>query len=334
MAEPLRPGDVLVLCSDGLHGQVNDEEIGHLAGENSPEEACQLLIDLANDRGGPDNITVIVARAEGAAEGARAGAAAASAPRPRGRTPLPVLLLAFVVLVAAVVAIGGQVLKALRSPPGAADVSPSPVASAPPEAGSAAAPSHQPPVSAAPGGPATRTQLPVATRPVSESHATPVVEKPAPAAAAGNGTLFVVTRPFQPCDFFIDGRPYSEAVGFIRAGGLSPGAHSVKVVGRDGVAQFDIQLVASGVIDHIAELPGADAVGDVEIHVTGASAARIIIDGAQFPTLAPCTVRGLSAGTHQVRAIGQGAKPQVVDVSVDVAPHGSGSLEIPFGPSH
>jgi protein phosphatase len=59
---PTRPGDVYVLCSDGLTGLVRDEEIGMASRELPPSEACRLLVDLANLRGGPDNITVVVAR--------------------------------------------------------------------------------------------------------------------------------------------------------------------------------------------------------------------------------------------------------------------------------
>ena len=58
----LAPGDTFLLCSDGLTGQVQDEEIGALLQCLSPAEAAQVLIDLANLRGGPDNITVIIAR--------------------------------------------------------------------------------------------------------------------------------------------------------------------------------------------------------------------------------------------------------------------------------
>ena len=57
-----RPGDVFLLCSDGLSGQVSDAEIGAVAASLSPEEACRFLIDFANLRGGPDNITVLIAR--------------------------------------------------------------------------------------------------------------------------------------------------------------------------------------------------------------------------------------------------------------------------------
>lgn len=62
---PLAPGDTFLLCSDGLSGQVNDEEIGAVLTAFSPAEAARVLIDLANLRGGPDNISVIVARVNG-----------------------------------------------------------------------------------------------------------------------------------------------------------------------------------------------------------------------------------------------------------------------------
>ncbi len=59
---PLQSGDVFLLCSDGLSGQLDDEEIGALAAHLPPGQAVQLAVDLANLRGGPDNITVLIAR--------------------------------------------------------------------------------------------------------------------------------------------------------------------------------------------------------------------------------------------------------------------------------
>ena len=56
-------GDAFVLCSDGLSGQVADEEIGLLAAELEPREATAALVGLALVRGAPDNVTVIVVRA-------------------------------------------------------------------------------------------------------------------------------------------------------------------------------------------------------------------------------------------------------------------------------
>lgn len=63
---PLRRNDVLVLCSDGLSGSVEAEAIvKSIYGTDSPAQACRKLIDQANERGGPDNITVITAHVDG-----------------------------------------------------------------------------------------------------------------------------------------------------------------------------------------------------------------------------------------------------------------------------
>jgi len=64
MGESLKNGDTLVVCSDGLHGQMSDDEIAGFAMNESLPEACSDLIELANARGGPDNITVAMLRAE------------------------------------------------------------------------------------------------------------------------------------------------------------------------------------------------------------------------------------------------------------------------------
>ncbi|MCA9124796.1 MAG: protein phosphatase 2C domain-containing protein [Planctomycetaceae bacterium] len=58
-------GDTFLLCSDGLMARVTDEEIAATLRNLATQEAAQLLVDLANLRGGPDNITVIVARVTG-----------------------------------------------------------------------------------------------------------------------------------------------------------------------------------------------------------------------------------------------------------------------------
>jgi PPM family protein phosphatase len=62
----LRRGDVLVVCSDGLTGQVKPEEIASHVGDGSDlQRACAQMIEAANTNGGPDNITVVAARFEG-----------------------------------------------------------------------------------------------------------------------------------------------------------------------------------------------------------------------------------------------------------------------------
>jgi protein phosphatase len=61
---PVRKGDIFLVCSDGLSGPLTDREIGAVVGALPPAEACSFLVDLANLQGGPDNITVVVVRAD------------------------------------------------------------------------------------------------------------------------------------------------------------------------------------------------------------------------------------------------------------------------------
>ncbi len=64
----LRQGDVVVLCSDGLHGPVGDDEMLELLQrETDLQKAADGLIQKALDRDGPDNITVVLARFDGPA---------------------------------------------------------------------------------------------------------------------------------------------------------------------------------------------------------------------------------------------------------------------------
>jgi serine/threonine protein phosphatase PrpC len=64
--QAVQQGDTLILCSDGLSGLVRREEFAQLAQDYADLPAlCSALIDLANARGGPDNITVVAARFEG-----------------------------------------------------------------------------------------------------------------------------------------------------------------------------------------------------------------------------------------------------------------------------
>ena len=59
----LADGDRLVLCTDGLTEMVGDEEITRVLDQNpTPADACRVLVDLALERGGKDNVTVVVAR--------------------------------------------------------------------------------------------------------------------------------------------------------------------------------------------------------------------------------------------------------------------------------
>jgi protein phosphatase len=66
LARPVRlePGDVILLCSDGLWGQLELHELRDVVRDESPELACTTLVERARERGGPDNITVVVARVQ------------------------------------------------------------------------------------------------------------------------------------------------------------------------------------------------------------------------------------------------------------------------------
>lgn len=59
----IESGDLFVMCSDGLHGKVADEEISRIVSEKELQ-ASEILVQLANTRGGNDNITVIVVKVD------------------------------------------------------------------------------------------------------------------------------------------------------------------------------------------------------------------------------------------------------------------------------
>jgi protein phosphatase len=61
----LQPGDLYLLCSDGLSGVVRDAEIAEVMHREAPALAVRTLVDFANSRGGPDNVTVQIARIPG-----------------------------------------------------------------------------------------------------------------------------------------------------------------------------------------------------------------------------------------------------------------------------
>ncbi|MEP7199407.1 MAG: PP2C family serine/threonine-protein phosphatase [Chloroflexota bacterium] len=78
----VQAGDCLLLCTDGLTNVVSDQEILQaIVSQKEPQPACEQLIALANQRGGPDNITAILARIEANGAAPRS-AAISSVPRP------------------------------------------------------------------------------------------------------------------------------------------------------------------------------------------------------------------------------------------------------------
>lgn len=76
----MEPGDVVLVCSDGLHGVVSDEEIADVLRKGSDlQAATQSLVDLANAKGGPDNVTAVLAELSPAREGTQGPASSEEA---------------------------------------------------------------------------------------------------------------------------------------------------------------------------------------------------------------------------------------------------------------
>lgn len=96
--ERLQRGDAVVLCSDGLWGEVPDEEIKAMATRGSPQTAVQQLVESANERGGADNITIVVLRVGEPAAPTLRVAPVAEAQRPGRQIGLIVAALGVAVL--------------------------------------------------------------------------------------------------------------------------------------------------------------------------------------------------------------------------------------------
>jgi len=58
----LNAGDTLVLCTDGLWSLVGEQDIATIVRSNTPSQSCTALVNMALERGGPDNVTVVVLR--------------------------------------------------------------------------------------------------------------------------------------------------------------------------------------------------------------------------------------------------------------------------------
>ncbi len=132
-------GDSLLLCSDGLTGYVRDSEIEAIVRQNSPQDAGRQLVELAKERGGRDNITVMIVSARQAAPAVPVRAA-----KQKGALRIAPILVG-VALLLAVVAAGVVFLPdILKGPP--EDATPSVVPSSTPTPTEAAtvAPSEAP----------------------------------------------------------------------------------------------------------------------------------------------------------------------------------------------
>jgi serine/threonine protein phosphatase PrpC len=97
----LELGDALLICSDGLSNPISEAEMLEIVGQLTPDRAVRRLVDLANERGGVDNISVVIARLE-TQPNEPAAATVPSVDRKRERTPLALLAVAGLLLIAAV----------------------------------------------------------------------------------------------------------------------------------------------------------------------------------------------------------------------------------------
>jgi protein phosphatase len=65
LTQPVGGGDLLLVCSDGLHGVLPDEALARLTAGLAPAEACRALVEAANAAGTPDNLSAAVLRIAG-----------------------------------------------------------------------------------------------------------------------------------------------------------------------------------------------------------------------------------------------------------------------------
>jgi protein phosphatase len=119
ISESLRNGDVIILCTDGLHGLVSDEELSAAVSHQELDQACDTLVTLAKQRGGHDNITMILARAESSENGARPTTASAGRhPRARSNPNRNYLMVALILLLLLALGALGWLLVRMSHEPG------------------------------------------------------------------------------------------------------------------------------------------------------------------------------------------------------------------------
>ncbi len=122
----IKAGDTLLLCSDGLTGRMRDNEIASIVRGHQPEEAARRLVALANERGGNDNITVLIVQASDEAVTIKAPLVAPAEAQPASKAPL-VPILGGVLAVVALLLVGGGIWWLLGGGPGSTET-PTPTA--------------------------------------------------------------------------------------------------------------------------------------------------------------------------------------------------------------
>jgi hypothetical protein len=140
-----------------------------------------------------------------------------------------------------------------------------------------------------------------------------------------------MTQPFQPSTFFVDGEPYAQDVGFLTQT-LPAGDHVIRVEGSTGGAvDVPVHVEAGGAYSLVAPLPHDGGLGSIQVVLTGAARAQVLVDGAQYPETAPCTIRGLSTGPHTLRVLRAKSPPAQGPGEVQVTAGSTVRAEFHFG---
>jgi serine/threonine protein phosphatase PrpC len=109
----INEGDALLLCTDGLTGHVEDQELATIVGMRPPQQAAQSLVALANERGGHDNIGVVIvsAQKEATTVASPVPVAAPAKPKPeKKRRRVSPLIPTLAVVALALLGVGGYLL--------------------------------------------------------------------------------------------------------------------------------------------------------------------------------------------------------------------------------
>ena len=192
-------GDVILLCSDGLTGRVEDHEIAAIVRDHPPHKAAQLLVAAANERGGSDNITILIVSTETEAAIAPAVATAVPAKASTRRSLLIPMLVGGVAIVAIILGVlwatgilfGGEPTPTSMPPDASATVTPTVEPSATEDTGLSPLPTSMATPEATSAGP-TATLAPTS---MDEPTSAPTSSTPSPSMPTVEVTVPLPTLP-------------------------------------------------------------------------------------------------------------------------------------------
>jgi protein phosphatase len=267
------PGDVLILCSDGLHGLVEDAEIAAAVADD-PQPAASNLVALANERGGTDNISVVIVKAPAASP-----PAAAPVPERRSRKTLSVFgLVAGLIIGAVAVALvlrqpstpQADPTQALEPVPTSAPPAPTPVPEPTPVVAPTPAPQPTPVVAVAQPTPVLQSTASPTAQSVATAQSSPTIVARQFARLRADRAAYVRDAP----------APTARLLG---SASDIPGGVQVEVLGRaSGPMYEDPSLLPeeqASVWYRILWPPGSDSQGFVHC-------SAIALDGSSAPSCA------------------------------------------------